>query len=291
MFSSVTTCGSTLDPIPVAAGIGLRGPYHQAFLDESPDVAWLEVHTENYFAPDSVAASALTKIRERYPVSLHGVGLSIGSTDPLNTRHLERLRQLIRRIQPGIVSEHLSWSSIDGEYLHDLLPLPYTEEALRHFVARVDAVQTALGRPLAIENVSSYLRYAHSTISEPEFLAEVSAQTGCGILLDINNVYVSGTNLEYCPASYLDAIPAERVVEIHLAGHSRQLFDGREVLIDTHDRPVSGRVWDLFENSLEKFNNVPVLIEWDARLPELSVLIDEARTVQRFMDQDHALAA
>ena len=291
MPSPVSTCGKHPDSIPAAAGIGLRGPYHQEFLVDSPDVAWLEVHSENYMMPDSVAAGALTRIRERYPISLHGVGLSIGSTDPLNSGHLERLRQLADRIRPGLISEHLSWSSIQGEYLHDLLPLPYTEEALAHLVDRVDAVQAALGSTIALENVSSYLQFSHSTISEPEFLAEVAARSGCAILLDINNVYVSATNHGYDPNDYIDAIPPNRVAEIHLAGHSEQRFDGRTVLVDTHDGRVCPDVWDLFRKALSKLAEVPVLIEWDANLPELDVLLAEARTAREIMEQDRAIAA
>jgi uncharacterized protein len=291
MPAPVSTYGKNPAPIPTTAGIGLRGPHHQAFLDDSPDVAWLEVHSENYMAPDSVAAAALMKIRERYPISLHGVGLSIGSTDPLNSAHLERIRQLADRIEPGLVSEHLSWSSIEGEYLHDLLPLPYTEEALEHFSARIDAIQTALGRTIAIENISSYLQFTHSTISEPEFLTEVAARTGCGILLDINNVYVSASNLGFCPFGYLDAIPKNRVVEIHLAGHSPQTFESRRVLVDTHDRPVCTEVWTLFRAAQTEMNHVPVLIEWDARIPELSVLLAEARKARQIMERGHAFAA
>jgi uncharacterized protein (UPF0276 family) len=291
MSSPVSTYGKHPDSIPAAAGIGLRGPYHQAFLDGSPDAAWLEVHSENYMAPDSVAACALTRIRERYPISLHGVGLSIGSTDPLNSNHLKRLRQLADRIQPGLVSEHLSWSSIGNKYLHDLLPLPYTEEALGHFVARVDAVQTALGRTIAIENVSSYLQFSHSTISEPEFLAAVAARSGCAILLDINNVFVNASNHGSCPIDYINAIPKSSVVEIHLAGHSEQRFDGRAVLVDTHDRAVCSEVWDLFRSTRAVLPDVPVLIEWDAQLPELDVLLAEARKAQIIMDRDHAIAA
>ncbi|NNE34384.1 MAG: DUF692 domain-containing protein [Rhodothermales bacterium] len=291
MSSPVSTCGKHPDSIPAAAGIGLRGAYHQAFLDDSPDVAWLEVHSENYMAPDSVAVGALSRIRERYPISLHGVGLSLGSIDPLNSKHLMRLRQLADRIQPGLISEHLSWSSIEGECLHDLLPLPYTEEALSHFVARVDAVQAALGRTIAIENISSYLQFSHSTIKEPEFLAEVAARSGCEILLDINNVYVSAVNHGFCPHEFIDAIPRSRVAEIHLAGHGEQCFDGRTVLVDTHDRAICSEVWDLFRSARPALPDVPVLIEWDAQLPDLDVLLAEARTAQDIMDQDHAIAA
>jgi uncharacterized protein (UPF0276 family) len=291
MSFPVSTCGKHSDSIPAAAGIGLRGPYHQAFLDDSPEVAWLEVHSENYMAPDSVAAGALTRIRERYPISLHGVGLSIGSTDPLNSNHLKRLRQLADRTQPGLISEHLSWGSIEGEYLHDLLPLPYTEEALAHFVARVDAVQAALGRTIAIENVSSYLQFSHSTISEPDFLAEVAARSGCKLLLDINNVFVSAINHGFHPDEYIGAIPKHQVVEIHLAGHSEQFFDGRTVLVDTHDRHICAEVWELFRRAYEALPDVPVLIEWDANLPELDVLLAEARSAQEIMERDHVIAA
>jgi hypothetical protein len=277
--------------IPAAAGIGLRGAHHQTVLDQTPDVAWFEVHSENYLAPDSVAAKTLLEIRKRYPLSLHGVGLSLGSTDPLNLEHLDRLKALIDHVSPGLLSEHLSWSSVGGNYLHDLLPLPYTEEALVHVSSRIEEVQERLDRTLSIENVSSYLQFAHSTISEPEFLAEISRRTGCGILLDVNNVYVSAVNLGFVPSEYLAAIPMDRVTEIHLAGHSEQVFDGQTVLVDTHDHPVCDAVWKLFGTVMRNSPPVPVLIEWDAQLPGLDVLMAEAEKAQLIMDRKHANVA
>lgn len=291
MHAPLSIHGATPEPIPAAAGIGLRGPHHQEFIDTRPEVAWLEVHSENYMSLDSVATAALTKIRQSYPISLHGVGMSIGSTDSLNTRHLKRLRRLVERVEPGLVSEHLSWGSINGRYLHDLLPLPYTEEALDHVVDRINVVQAMLNRLICIENVSSYLQYAHSTIDEPEFLVEVATRTGCGILLDINNVYVSASNHGFSPIRYIDAIPADHVIEIHLAGHSEQTFDGQPILVDTHDSPVCGNVWSLFELAQRRFPSVPVLIEWDSKLPSLKTLLAEAQRAQQVMDSNHAIAA
>ena len=185
----------------------------------------------------------------------------------------------------------MSWGSIGGRYLHDLVPLPYTEEALRHVVDRIDAVQSALNRTISIENISSYLQYAHSTIDEPTFLAEVAERTDCGILLDINNVFVSASNLDFSSLDYINAIPAHKVTEIHLAGHSTQEFAGQSLLVDTHDAPVCDEVWALFELGIRRLPPVPVLIEWDAQLPALDVLLEEARKAQRIMDADYAIAA
>ncbi len=278
-------------PIPAAAGIGLRGPYHAEFISDSPEAAWLEAHSENFFAPGSIALTALERIRENYPVSLHGVGLSIGSADPIARDHLENLAELVERVQPGLVSEHLCWGSVGGYHLNDLLPLPYTEEALAHMVERIGQVQDRLGRKILIENVSSYMEFRNSTIPEWEFLASVAASSGCGILLDVNNIFVSARNHGFDPLEYLDAIPADKIEEIHLAGHSEQLFDDHSVLVDTHNAPVCAEVWTLYETLLSRIGPRPTLIEWDSELPPLTVLLEEAGKAQKLMDRAHELAA
>ncbi len=278
-------------PIPAKAGIGLRGPYHSKFLNDIPAVPWLEVHSENFFAPESIALSALEQIRENYPLSLHGVGLSIGSAGPLAQDHLTKLAQLIDRLDPGLVSEHLCWGSVGGYHLNDLLPLPYTEEALDHMAERIGQVQDYLGRQLLIENVSSYMEFEDSTIPEWDFLTAVATRSGCGILLDINNIYVSAKNHGFDPNDYLESIPAELVGEIHLAGHSEQVFDDESVLVDTHNAPVCADVWALFEAALQRTGSLPTLIEWDSELPPLATLLEEAHKAQALMDGAHELAA
>ena len=270
------------------AGIGLRPGHYLDLLQSLPKLGWLEVHSENYFGYGGAPLHYLDQARNHYPVSLHGVGLSLGSTDTLNTRHLESLKSLVDRFDPLFVSDHLCWSSVDGIYLNDLLPLPYTEEALKHFSERVQQVQDYLGRELLVENPSSYLQYKHSTIDEAEFLAEVVARSGCGLLLDVNNVYVSAKNHGFDAAAYIDKMPADAVREYHLAGHSvRQLPEGA-VYIDTHDAPVAEAVWSLYEYTLQAVGRRPTLIEWDSNLPELEILIGEARTAQSYSEGKHA---
>ena len=278
-------------PIPAAAGIGLRGPYHAEFLREKQPVAWLEAHSENFFAEEGIATGVLERIRRDYPLSLHGVGLSIGSVDPLDHTHLTKLSRLVEQVEPGLVSEHLCWGSIAGRHLNDLLPLPYTEEALDHMVSRVQQVQDVLGRQLLIENVSSYLEFVGSAIPEWEFLAAVAERTGCGLLLDINNVYVNSVNHDFDASTYLDAIPAEAVAEMHLAGHTVQTHGDREILIDTHNTPVSGPVWELFEQAVRRLGARPTLIEWDSDYPQLDVLIREADKAQQILERADELAA
>jgi len=270
------------------AGIGLRPGHYRDLLQSLPKLGWLEVHSENYFGNGGAPLHYLEQARNHYPVSLHGVGLSLGSTDTLNTKHLESLKSLVDRFDPLFVSDHLCWSSVDGIYLNDLLPLPYTEEALKHFSERVLQVQDYLGRELLVENPSSYLQYKHSTIDEAEFLAEVVARSGCGLLLDVNNVFVSAKNHGFDPRAYIDRMPAESVREYHLAGHSvRQLPEGA-VYIDTHDAPVAEAVWSLYEYTVQAVGRRPALIEWDSNLPELEVLIGEARKAQSYSEGKHA---
>jgi len=282
---------STPGPVPAQAGIGLRAPHVRELLERRPRVAWLEVHSENYFAPGGRAVAELDELRRDYPLSLHGVGLSLGSTDPLNDAHLGNLQRAIARFSPALVSEHLCWTSVDGGHFHDLLPLPYTEEALSHVTARIGAVQERLGRRILIENVSSYLEFEHSTIPEWEFLREVAARSGCGILLDVNNIYVSAVNHGFDAKVYLDAIPAREVGEIHLAGHVRNEVEGGSLLIDSHSRPVCDEVWALYEHALSRLGPRPTLIEWDSDLPTLDALLAEAAKAQARLERRHAAAA
>jgi uncharacterized protein (UPF0276 family) len=262
--------------MPAQAGIGLRACHHWDVLNGTPQVAWFEAHTENYLADGGAHVRALCAIRERYALSLHGVGLSLGSSDPIDLPHLQRVRGALRRFEPALISEHLSWSSVEGRFANDLLPLPYTEEALRTVSEHIAQVQDFLGRQILIENVSSYLQFSCSTFSEWDFIAAVAAESGCGILLDLNNIYVAACNHGFDAQRYLRAIEPERVKELHLAGHSRQNIGGRELLIDTHGSPVCAAVWDLYRCALRLFGARPTLIEWDTDIPALEVLLEEA---------------
>jgi uncharacterized protein (UPF0276 family) len=253
-------------------GIGLRAPHYSEILERRPRLAFLEVHSENYFGDGGAALAWLERLRACYPVSLHGVGLSLGSADPLDERHLARLASLVRRFEPILVSEHLSWSSSGGHHANDLLPLPFSEEALDHVVARIGAAQERLGRRLLVENVSSYVRLPDSAIPEWEFVAEVVRRSGCGLLLDVNNVWVNATNHGFDARRYLDAIHAAIVCEIHLAGFERS----GAMLIDTHGAPVAAEVWDLYGEAVRRFGPRPTLIEWDNDIPALDVLLAEA---------------
>jgi uncharacterized protein (UPF0276 family) len=267
------------------AGIGLRFPHHAAVLDTRPDIAWLEVHTENYMGGGKPLAH-LEAIRAHYPISLHGVGLSLGSAEGLDAAHLERIRQTALRIEPALVSEHLSWSIVDGRYLADLLPLPMTEEALEIACRHVDLTQAYLRRRILVENPSTYLRWRHSTIPEWEFLAAVASRTGCGILCDVNNIHVSAANHGWDPSTYLAALLPAAIGEIHLAGHStRALADGRVLRIDDHGSGVIPEVWTLYTEALARFGPVPTLIEWDTDIPELGVLLGEASRAETLLGE------
>jgi uncharacterized protein len=277
--------------LPAQAGIGLRARHHDAILAERPRVGWLEAHSENYFADGGAQIEYLERLRALYPLSLHGVGLSLGSTDPLDREHLARLKRLVDRCEPALVSEHLSFGSVGGRYANDLLPLPYTEEALRHMIDRVRQVQDYLGRRILIENVSSYLEYTCSQMRESDFLAALAFETDCGLLLDVNNVYVSARNHGFDARAYLAAIPRRAVAEIHLAGHSINRYGDREILIDTHSTHVCDAVWGLYDTAIARFGNVPTLIEWDTDLPELDVLVAEAALADAHRERLHGLAA
>ena len=264
-------------PSSCCEGIGLRAPHMAEIAAVRPKLAFLEVHAEN-FMPETVTLDRLLELRRDYPVSLHGVALSLGSAEELDCVHLGRFKALIDRIEPMLVSEHLAWSAIAGAYLNDLLPLPYTEESLDIFCRHVEEGQEAFGRRLLIENPSSYLRYRHSCIPEPEFLTEVARRTGCGILCDVNNIYVSGKNFGFDPITYLDALPVEAIGEIHLAGH--HAAEDVDILIDDHGSRVAEPVWDLHAAALRRFGRVPTLIEWDTNLPALEILLDEVRRAE-----------
>jgi uncharacterized protein len=269
-----------MDPRPVSLGfgLGLRAQHYRDILDGSPAVDWFEVISENYMVPGGQPLRMLDAVAERYPVVMHGVSLSIASTSPFDQDYLNSLKALARRVKPRWVSDHLCWTGVHGTNLHDLLPVPYTEEALAHVVSRISQVQDFLGRRLVIENVSSYVEYECSEMSEWEFVAEVARRSDCWLLLDVNNVFVSGVNHDFSTEQFLDAIPADRVVQFHLAGHS----EGETCLIDTHDQPVSEDVWGLYAKAIERFGPVSTMIERDDNIPPLADLVaelDRARSV------------
>jgi len=252
-------------------GLGLRPVHYHSLLEESHDIDWLEIVSENYLVPGGQPLDFLERIRAQFPVVMHGVSLSIGSTDPLDRRYLAGLKELARRIEPAWISDHLCWTGVDGRNVHDLLPLPYTEEALALVVARLGEVQDFLGRQVLLENVSSYLSYRDSQMSEWAFLSEVARRADCAILLDVNNIHVSAVNHGFDPLEYLRAMPKERVRQFHLAGHSD--MDGH--LIDTHDHPIAPAVWALYREAVEHFGPVPTMIERDDNIPELAELVAE----------------
>lgn len=254
----------------------MRFQHHEQVVAENPKIPWFEVHTENYMGGGKVLRY-FDAIRKDYPISLHGVGLSLGSADSLDAEHLTRVAALVKRAEPILISEHLSWSTVGGTYLADLLPLPMTEEALLVICRNVDHLQSTLQREILLENPSSYLGFSHSTMPEWDFLSEVSKRTGCGILCDVNNIYVSSKNHGWDALRYLDALPASRIGEIHLAGHTLRTVDGGyELRIDDHGSAVAPEVWSLYDQALQRFGAVPTLIEWDTNIPALSELIAEA---------------
>ncbi|MEW6681817.1 MAG: DUF692 domain-containing protein [Nitrospirota bacterium] len=274
-------------PIPAQAGIGLRSHHFREILEAPPPVAWMETHPENYFGDGGAPLRILERIRSRYPLSFHGVGLSLGSTDAIDRSHLHKLKALIDRFEPAFVSEHLSWSSVGGRFLNELLPLPYTPESLDHVCARIDEVQNVLKRPLLIENITRYLTWRDSTVPEGAFMAEAARRTGCGILLDLNNVYVNAINFHLDPLDVLREIPAEAVREIHLAGFDR--FGRR--LIDTHGQVVHPDVWNLYRWAIDRIGPRPTLIEWDTNLPPLAVLADQANQADTILGACHVTAS
>jgi uncharacterized protein (UPF0276 family) len=274
-----TTMAET--PIPPRAGVGLKPQHYRDILDGTPDIGFFEVHAENYMGAGGPPHRHLTAIRERYPLSLHGVGLSIGANRPLDRDHLNRLKQLNERYEPGLFSEHLAWSTHDTTYLNDLLPLPYTRETLARVSEHIDLVQEAVGRQMLLENPSTYLAFEESTYSEIDFIAEIVKRTGCGLLFDVNNVHVSSANQEWDATTYIDAYPLAHVQEVHLGGHAPEMDEAeRPLLIDAHDRETDEIVWGLFAHTVSLIGRVPTLVEWDANVPSWPVLKAEAERAE-----------
>jgi uncharacterized protein len=286
-MTRLATRGVPPGPIPARAGIGLRSVHHDALLEERPDVGFIEAHTENYFHDGGAAVRALERARSNYPLSLHGVGLGLGSADGVDRAHLERVRAAIRRFEPALVSEHACWGHAGGEYFNDLLPLPATEEAARLLAQQVSEAQDFLGVQLLIENVSAYVAFEHATLSEWEFLGDVVARSGCALLLDVNNIFVSAQNLGLDAHAYISGLPPACVREIHVAGHERNAG----VLIDSHGTQVCDEVWELYRLAIARFGPQPTLVEWDNNIPALATLVAESRRAQILLDQRHGLAA
>lgn len=275
---------TVVDP-QLGVGLGLRPSHYDHVLSRRPAVSWFEAISENYMGLRGGSSGGrplemLEEVRRRYPVTLHGVSLNVGSADPLNRDYLKRLKRLVRIIEPAIVSDHLCWTGVGGRNLHDLLPLPYTEAAIEHVAARLRHAQEFLGRRILIENVSSYLTYRHSEMTEWEFLTEIASRADCGILLDVNNIHVSAVNHGFDALDYINAVPTARVGEMHLAGYS----DEGGFLIDTHDHPVSDPVWDLYAAAIRRFGPVPTLIEWDDKIPAFERLEQEAARAEEVRD-------
>ena len=258
-------------------GVGLRRPHFAHILENHPAMDWFEIISENFMVAGGRPLEVLNAVRDRYPIVAHGVSLSIGSTDPLNRKYLRELRALAGRFEPAWISDHLCWTGVGGRNLHDLLPLPYTEEVVRHVAQRIHRVQDSLERRILLENVSSYMAFQDSTLTEWEFLRAIADEADCGILLDINNIFVSSFNHRFSAEEYIDAIPVERVVQYHLAGHS----DHGTYLLDTHDHPVRDEVWALYERAVRRFGAVSTLIEWDDNIPDFDVLAETAERARR----------
>jgi uncharacterized protein len=267
-------------------GVGLRRDHYAQIIENHPRVDWFEVLSENFMVAGGRPLEVLEAVRARYPVVMHGVSMSIGSTDPIRRDYLRELKALARRCEPAWISDHLCWTGVGGRNLHDLLPLPYTNEVIAHVAARIREVQDFLERPILIENVSSYMAFRDSTMTEWQFLAEIAERADCGILLDINNIFVSAFNHRFDARTYIDAIPAERVIQFHLAGHS----DHGTYLLDTHDHPVRGEVWDLYAHAVRRFGAVSALIEWDDNIPEFGVLMETANKARAIHEKAAAEA-
>lgn len=272
--------------LPAAPGVGYKPQHYAEILDQPGPVGWLEIHAENYMGDGGRPLAQLRHLSERFPISVHGVGLSIGGEGPLDAEHLARLENLVGWLNPASFSEHLAWSTHDSQFLNDLLPLPYTDATLARIYDHIDQVQQAVGRQMLLENPSSYLAFSESTWSEPDFLREVARRTGCGLLLDVNNVFVSATNLNYSPQAYIDAYPLDQVGEIHLGGHDEDQDDhGQPLLIDSHGRAVVDPVWALLDYVLDQSGPKPVLIEWDNDVPDWPTLRSEAERAQSALDR------
>jgi len=268
---------------PRRAGIGLRAAHHGDWIAQRPDVGWFEIHAENYFAEGGLLPDILDTLRRDLPLSIHGVGLGLASTDPLDDSHLRQLARLQDRYQPAVVSEHLCWGSANGVHYNDLLPFPFTNEMLEHVVARVHRVQERLCRPILLEHLSSYVTFEESSLAETEFLTELVGRTDCGLLLDLNNLVVNAANHGIDPERYVASLPVDAIGEIHLAGHAYDQYGDRALCLDTHDRPVPDRVWDLYRFTLRQVGAKPILIEWDAKLPALPILAAEAHKADAYI--------
>ena len=285
-MSSILTQGSSHASPLCGAGIGLRSVHYQTILETLPNVGWFEALTDNYMGNGGLPLHYLEQVSEHYPITLHGVGLSLGSLDPLDQNYIKKLKHLIQRFQPRLVSDHLCWSSIDGVHGNDLFPLPYSEEALKHIVNRIKQVQDALGQRILVENVSSYVTYQSDEMTEWEFLAEVVKQADCDLLCDVNNIYVSAQNHQFDPLVYLRALPHERIKEIHLAGYE----DEGTHLLDTHGDVIHPPVWDLYEQAIQMIGPVATLIEWDTNIPSFDILQLEAKKATLILEQFDAVA-
>lgn len=270
--------------LPPRAGIGLKASHYREILQNHPDLGWFEVHPENYMGAGGPPHHYLGLIRQDYALSLHGVGLSLGSDAPPDVHHLQRLKTLVDRYQPAQVSEHLAWANHGGVFLDDLLPLPLTRDTLEIACANIQRVQETLGRAILLENPSTYLRFRDDDYPEADFLVELARRAGCGLLVDVNNVYVSACNHDFDPAAYLERIPAALVGEIHLAGHAVELVEGQALRIDDHGDRVCEAVWGLYRSLVQRVGPRPTLIEWDTRVPELAILLNEARRAQDVLD-------
>jgi len=266
-------------------GVGLRRDHYLHILENQPQIDWFEILSENFMVPGGRPLEVLDAVRARYPVVMHGVSMSLGSTDPLHRDYLRELKELARRCNPAWISDHLCWTGVGGRNLHDLLPLPYTSEVVAHVAARIREAQDFLERPILLENVSSYMAFRDSTMTEWDFLTEIVERADCGILLDVNNIFVSAFNHRFDARTYIDAIPCGRVIQVHLAGHS----DYGTHLLDTHDHPVRDEVWDLYAHAVRRFGATSALIEWDDNIPEFAVLMetaDKARTIHQRVEAE-----
>ncbi|MDN4574811.1 hypothetical protein DBB29_19610 [Pandoraea cepalis] len=275
--------------IPARAGVGLKAEHYRVIIETRPDIGFFEVHAENYMGAGGPPHRYLTAIREHYPLSLHGVGLSIGADRPLDQAHMQRLKALNKRYDPALFSEHLAWSSHGTTYLDDLLPVPYIDDSLSRICQHIDQVQTALGRQMLLENPATYIWFKESTWRETDFIREIVQRTGCGLLLDVNNVHVSSTNQQWNAHAYINEFPLAHVQQIHLAGHSCQVDEhGRPLLIDSHDKRVDPQVWKLFLQVIKCIGPVPTLIEWDANVPAWPDLQAEAMMAEQLMGLSNA---
>ncbi|MCG7929689.1 MAG: DUF692 domain-containing protein [Candidatus Thiodiazotropha lotti] len=283
-METMQASGRAPAPVPIRAGAGLKPQHYQSVIEDQPDIGWFEIHPENYMGKGGPPLRYLEKIRQDYPISLHSVGTSLGSHLPLDREHLQQLKSLVERFEPGLVSEHLSWSHGYEWYTHDLMPLVYTEESLQVMVEHIEQVQEYLQRQILIENPSSYLQFKASEMPEQVFYVEAAKRSGAGLLVDVNNVFVSCTNHGWNIDDYLSEIPIELIGEIHLSGHSVQQVEGRTLRIDDHGSPVCSEVWSLYQAFISQFGLAPTLIEWDSNIPEFPQLLEEVSSAQSLID-------